>query len=174
MYSTKYLLTLCLEWVIPPNHWLILGGERQSGKTTILRVLARASARAGLPLCWASNLRTREVPDDLDPNVVWCLDAWEFPETLQMPANSHGLLTCDRANAYSIRDLPSHRLPFGPDAAVAWVDLRTPNVPAEIEEGIRRWHYEDSLGRQAVGDLLVRHHSWNARTINHPDFQAET
>ena len=127
------LIDLLALWSAAPDHWVVLGGDRRTGKSSALRALADGAGDDGRPfVLWEYPEKLPDAPWDLleTPGALLLLDDWPtvHPD-LQPPIHleqGRGLITVTDAGPWRqpLTGFPEDTWPFPRSTTVVWVTLR--------------------------------------------------
>lgn len=123
-------LVACLKtWSALPHHWVVLSGDRRTGKSSLLHALGEAAFAQDNPfVLWELPERDAGGPWALvdDPAPLILLDDWPLSHIAARPTGplpGHGLIAVPQHDATM---WPAMHWPFAPTDAVVWVTLRRP------------------------------------------------
>lgn len=131
-FRWERLLDLLTAWSTAPDHWVVLSGDRRTGKSTALRSLAHQCTEDGRPfVLWEYPEQRSDAPWDLleTPNALVLLDDWPtIHPDLRPPVSlkeGRGVIVTDAGPwRQPLTRFPMDTWPFSPEAAVVWVTLQ--------------------------------------------------
>ena len=151
--SLDRLFALLQAWSDSPHHWVVLSGDRQTGKSSLLHAMADAAYAHDRPfVLWELPDRDAGGPWELldDPASLVLLDDWpvSYPDLQPAgPLPGHGVIAVPhRIPQPNGKSWPISHWPFAATDTVVWLTLSRPTSP----DGPLQWWASGAVRAQGA------------------------